>query len=444
MKKLVIEQIVKEDAILKAMVTDLAWGFKEIIFPIKYLTELLNVWIAYDWSSFQWINNINSSDSILKWVKETLVKIPDSITDINKPEYWIICNILDVDWNAHSNCGRSKLVELQSKLSKVWDWWKMYMWSEPEAFFIEKRENIWNPEWWNSNYFNPKDPKAFIITEIQAVLDDMGYEIERAHTEVWDDQFEINWKFDLAERTADKIQIFKLIVHKIASNHWFDVTFLPKPYPSRNGSWMHCHISVQNEKSNLFYDIWNETNKHFSDISLQFLTWILNNSKALAAIANSTEVSYSRLVPWFEAPCVIAIWECNRSAACRIPAIADQKIRSKAIRAEFRFPDALANPYLLAAWFIALWLHWIENNLEFWWFTKDDLYSFWIKELDEMWYKLLPRNLWEAYREFNNCEILKQHLWSSIHDSYWKLILDEINVCQRFANTESMRRHYFA
>lgn len=445
MTKLNPALISKEDAVIKALVTDLAWGFKELIFPSRYLTELIEVWIAYDWSSFRWVNHINKSDAILQWVEETLVKIPANMCDIQKPEYWIICNILDEKTKKpHSSCSRSKLVEMQELLAKEWNWGVLYMGSEPEAFFIEKRNNIWNREGWNTNYFNPKDPKARIITEIQAALDEMWYQIERAHTEVGEDQFEINWRFDKAEFTADKIQIYKLMVHKIASLHWYDVTFLPKPYPSRNGSWMHCHISVQNQTDNLFYDMNNKDKHFFSDKALCFLTGILDNARSLAAIANSTEVSYSRLVPWFEAPCVIAIWSCNRSAACRIPAIANSDLIKKAIRTEFRFPDPLANPYLLAAAFIAVWLAGVKNKAKFKGFTDEDLYAFSVKELRSKWFDLLPRNLWEAYNEFVNNKILKEYLWGGICDSYADVILDEIDVCQPFANQESMRRHYFA
>lgn len=444
MTNLNIEKISKEDAILKAMVTDLAWWFKEIIFPIKYLKELISVWIAYDGSSFQWINHINASDSILKWEIETLIQIPQEFADIEKPEYWIICSILWTNGKAHPNCARSKLVELQALLAKKWSWWNMYMWSEPEAFFVVSKDNVWNSDWWNKNYFNPKDPKAFIITKIQSVLDWMWFRIERAHTEVGEDQFEINWRFDKAERTADRIQMYKLIVHKIARKYWFDVTFLPKPYPNRNGSWMHCHISVQNDKANLFYNEKNKDKKYFSDEALKFLTWILENARSLAAIANRTEASYARLVPWFEAPCIIAIWDCNRSASCRIPAIADEKMKKVALRTEFRFPDPLANPYLLACWFISAWLDWIESNAKFKWFTDIDLYELSLKQLWEKWFKHLPRNLWEAYWEFTNNKALIKYLWTSIFESYEWLLLDEIDACQRYANSESMRRHYFA
>jgi glutamine synthetase len=439
------QAIAKEDAILKAMVTDLSGGLKEIIFPARALTSLIDPGIAYDGSSFQGINEINASDAILVGQPDTIVQVPNRISDSEKKEYWIICNIHDTEGNPHPNCARSNLIRLQKELSSKWDSGQLFMGAEPEAYFInpEDKELIGADFGGNSNYFNPRDPNSLIIAEIKIILDAMGYNIERAHTEVGDSQFEVNWEFDRAERTADKIQIFKLLAHKVARHHGFDVTFLPKPFPSRNGSGMHCHISVANANENLFYAA-DPSNKNFSLKSLQFLTGILTNARALAAIGNSTEISYSRLVPGFEAPCIVAIGDCNRSAACRIPAIADQKIEKKAKRVEMRFPDPLANPYLLAAGFIASGLAGIEQNLEFIGFTEENLYELTIDDVLEKGFDLLPRNLWEAYKEFRANNTLKDKLGKSIHETYAGLILDEIDACQPFANNESIRRHYMA
>jgi glutamine synthetase len=207
---------------------------------------------------------------------------------------------------------------------------------------------------------------------------------------------------------------------------------------------MHCHISVANEKANLFYDAKNTKQKKFSETSLQFLTGILKNARALAAIGNSTEISYSRLVPGFEAPCIVAIGECNRSAACRIPAIANEKLEKVAKRVEMRFPDPLANPYLLAAGFIAAGLAGIERQEKFIGFTDDNLYEYSIADVVQKGYDLLPRNLWEAYKEFTASDVLKSKLGTSIHESHAELVLDEVDSCQPFANLESIRRHYLA
>lgn len=438
-----IEDAAKQDAILKALVTDLSGGLREIIFPISVLPELCSVGVAYDGSSFVGINDINSSDSILRGDPRTLVRVNDSIADIDKIEYWITCDIIDTEGNPHPNCARSQLQRLQKELAKVWDGGQLMVGAEPEAFFVEKKEFLGTANGGNSNYFNPRDPKSFLIAEIANVLSTMGFQIERAHAEVGDEQFEINWRFDTAERTADRIQYYKLIAHKVARNYGFDITFLPKPYPTRNGSGMHCHLSVANGKGNLFYDEKRKEFKNFSEKSLQFLTGILSHARSLSAIANPTEVSYSRLVPGFEAPCVIAMGACNRSALCRIPAVANPKLWAKGIRAEFRFPDPMTNPYLLASGFIAAGLDGLKKKIAFCGFCEENLYEFGLSELRARNFDLLPRTLWESFSEFEENEVLRERLGASMHASFGSILLDEIDACQPFANAESVRRHYF-
>lgn len=442
MTKIEVNSIGKKDAILKTLVTDLAGGFKEIIFPISILSELINHGVAYDGSSFQGINSINASDAILKGVEATLIKVPEKIADTDKPEYWIICDIYDVDGQPHPNCARNKLLQLQEELAKKWDGGNLYMGAEPEAYFISRKENVGNLAGVNTNYFNPKDPKSAIITEIMNVLSQMDFEIERAHTEVGEDQFEVNWKYDKAERTADRIQIYKVVAHKVARMFDYDVTFLPKPYAERNGSGMHCHLSVSNDKGNLYFDPLAKEDRYFSKTSRTFLSGILDNIRSLSAIANPTEVSFSRLVPGYEAPCIVAIGDRNRSAACRVPAIADSSTLKYAIRTEFRSPDPMANPYLLAAGFIAAGLDGLEKNTKFPGFCEENLYALSLKEVETKGYELLPRNLWEAFREFEKSEAMKKYLGKSIHESFEKLLLDEIEACQPHANKESMRMHY--
>jgi len=439
-----IDTISQKDAIIKAMVSDLAWKLKEIIFPASALTELISTGMAYDGSSFKWINSINHSDSILIGVPESIVKCPEEVQDTEKEEYRIICNIHTTDKKSHPNCARGRLLSLQKELSTKRDNGILYTWAEPEAFFVDKQEDLWKNLGGNTNYFNPRDPKSFVIAEIANYLEEMWFQVERAHAEVGDAQFEINRRFDKAERTADKIQIYKLLAHKVARQHGFDVTFLPKPFPSRNGSGMHFHLSVQNDSHNLFFDANKTENKNFSDKSLQFLQGILLHSRAIAAIGNCTESSYARLVPGFEAPCVIAAGEFNRSVSCRIPAIADPKALEKWIRTEIRFPDSLANPYLLSCAFIGAWLDGIVKNLTFSGFTDQNFYAMDLQSITKQGFELLPRNLWEAYQEFINNETFQKSLWTDICNSFSKIILEEIDSCQPYSNTESMRRHYFS
>ncbi|PID69949.1 hypothetical protein CSB37_04260 [bacterium DOLZORAL124_38_8] len=442
MDKKLIESASKSNGIIRTLVTDLSGGLREIIFPAHTINDIIESGIAYDGSSFEGVNEINASDSIIKGDPQTLVKIPQSIADTEQQEYWIICDILDTNGNTHPNCVRSALRTQQQKLKKIWNNGELMVGAEPEAFFVEDRNKIGEIMGENSNYFNPRDPKIFIMIEICQVLSEMGFKIERSHPEVGNEQFEINWEFDTAERTADRIQIYKLVAHKVAQKHGIDVTFLPKPYPNQNGSGMHCHLSVQGNGKNLFFDKNNQEQHYFSDTALKFLAGILKYSPNIAAVSNPAEASYARLVPGYEAPCIIAIGSYNRSAAARIPAISDLNTLSKAIRAEFRYPDPLANSYLLMHAFITAGIIGIEKDTTFKGFTEENLFALSMAQIKKKRLKLLPRNLWEAYSYFVMNPEFTEKFGSHLHKSYANLILKEIDECQPFANKESMRRHF--
>jgi glutamine synthetase len=119
---------------------------------------------------------------------------------------------------------------------------------------------------------------------------------------------------------------------------------------------MHTHMSIWQGGKPLFAG---NGYAGLSDMCLYFIGGVIKHARALNAFTNPTTNSYKRLVPGYEAPVLLAYSSRNRSASCRIPYGAG----AKAKRVEFRFPDALANPYLAYAALLMAGLDGIQNRI---------------------------------------------------------------------------------
>jgi glutamine synthetase len=119
---------------------------------------------------------------------------------------------------------------------------------------------------------------------------------------------------------------------------------------------MHTHMSIWEKGKPTFAG---NGYAGLSENCLLFIGGVIKHAKALNAFTNPTTNSYKRLVPGYEAPVLLAYSSRNRSASCRIPYGAG----SKAKRVEFRFPDALANPYLAYAALLMAGLDGIQNKI---------------------------------------------------------------------------------
>jgi glutamine synthetase len=202
----------------------------------------------------------------------------------------------------------------------------------------------------------PVDSGQDYRSEMLSVMADMGIEVEKHHHEVGAAQHELGIKFDTLSRNADKMQIYKYVVHQVAHSYGKTATFMPKPVYGDNGTGMHCHQSIWKDGKPVFAG--NEY-AGLSEACLYYIGGIIKHAKALNAFTNPSTNSYKRLVPGFEAPVLLAYSARNRSASCRIPYGASPKSR----RVEVRFPDPTANPYLSFAAMLMAGLDGIKNKI---------------------------------------------------------------------------------
>ncbi len=202
----------------------------------------------------------------------------------------------------------------------------------------------------------PVDSEQDMRSEMLTVMTEMGIEPEKHHHEVAPSQHELGMKFSTLTTMADRMQIYKYIVHQVAAGYGKTATFMPKPIHNDNGSGMHVHQSLWREGQPLF------AGDRYADLSetcLFYIGGIIKHARAINAFANASTNSYKRLVPGFEAPVLLAYSARNRSASVRIPWVSSPKGK----RLETRFPDAAGNPYLTFAALLMAGLDGIENKI---------------------------------------------------------------------------------
>jgi glutamine synthetase len=260
-----------------------------------------------------------------------------------------------------------------------------------------------------------------VITEICDSMLDLGWGPYQNDHEDANGQFEMNWQYDNALKTADKHAFFKYMVKAIAEKHGLRATFMPKPFATLTGNGCHTHVSLWSTSTgkNLFDDPSGELG--VSALGYNFLAGIMHSAEALAAITNPTINSYKRInaprtlsgATW--SPNTVTYTGNNRTHMIRIP---------EAGRFEFRLADGSANPYLLQAALLVAGLDGIENKRSPGQRLDIDMYADGHTVKDA---KRLPLNLLDALRALDASSILKAGLGTPVISAYTKLKMADWN-----------------
>ncbi|MQB45122.1 type III glutamate--ammonia ligase [Rhizobium sp. ICMP 5592] len=270
-----------------------------------------------------------------------------------------------------------------------------------------------------------------VIAEICDYMLELGWGAYQNDHEDANGQFEMNWEFDDALKTADKHSFFKFMVKSIAEKHGLRATFMPKPFKGLTGNGCHCHISVWSNdgKTNVFAD--REAEFGLSAQGKQFLGGIMKHASSLAAITNPTVNSYKRInaprttsgATW--SPNTVTWTGNNRTHMVRVPGPG---------RFELRLPDGAVNPYLLQSIIIAAGLDGIRNKADPGPHHDIDMYAegHLVKDAPR-----LPLNLLDALRAYDEDEGLKEAIGSEFSAAYLKLKHQEWNsYCSHFTQWE--------
>jgi glutamate---methylamine ligase len=265
-----------------------------------------------------------------------------------------------------------------------------------------------------------------VIAEICDSMNALGWRPYQNDHEDANGQFEMNWEYDSALKTADRHAFFKYMVKSIAEKRGLRATFMPKPFPHLTGSGCHAHLSLWsvNGGMNLFEDVSGELG--LSALAYHFLGGIMHSAEALAAITNPTVNSYKRLnapttlsgATW--SPNTITYAGNNRTHMVRIPEVG---------RFELRLADGAANPYLLQAALLVAGLDGIKNKRDPGKRLDIDMYAEGHTVSNA---RRLPLNLLDALRAFDQSTILRDGLGDEFSSAYLKLRYEDWNKYSRY------------
>jgi len=256
--------------------------------------------------------------------------------------------------------------------------------------------------------------QSAFLEKLTASLIEAGLDVYQIDHEDANGQFEINYTYADCLKSADDYIMFKMAASEIANQMGMICSFMPKPFSNRPGNGMHMHMSIGDGKKSLFHDDSDKTGHGLSKLAYHFMAGILAHAPALTALAAPTVNSYKRLVvgrsltgaTW--APAYISYGNNNRSTMVRIPYG----------RLELRLPDGASNPYLTTAAVIAAGLDGVKRELSAGPGTADNLYDYSPAQLKQHGIGILPQNLNEAIRAFEEDTVIREALGSSLSEEF--------------------------
>jgi glutamine synthetase len=354
----------------------------------------------------------------------------------------LICNGV-VNRKSYPYCSR---VALQAQIARLKQrGLTLYTGIEPEFMLLSRRmdgslgpadstDDLDKPCYDYKGLYRTRE----VLEEIVAGLRAVGIDVYQIDHEDGNGQFEINFTYADALKSADNFTFVKMAASEIAHKHGIIATFMPKPFSDRTGSGAHFHVSLGSAaQKNAFHDPNDPSGMGLSPMAYHFLGGVLVHARALCAVAAPTVNSYKRLVvgrslsgaTW--APAYIAYGDNNRTACVRVPYG----------RLEVRLPDSGCNPYLVSAALIAAGLDGIDRKIDPGPVQNINLYELSVEELAAKGIGLLPQSLKEAVDALEQDTVVCDGLGTELSREFIRLKRMEWTEYSRSVSEWESRRY---
>ncbi len=413
-KQDILDLIEEEDVkFIRLQFSDIFGRMRNMAVTDSRISDIIDNGCMFDGSAVDGFARIEESDMILRPDLDTFEIFPWRPHQGKVAR--LICDIYEPSGAAYKNDPRHIL---KKALAEAQDLGYTFDVGPECEFFLFKLDDDGNPTMIpadGAGYFDlaPTDSGENCRRDICLTLEEMGYRIVSSHHEVAGGQQEIDFKYDVALTTADRVNTFKMVVKTIANRHGFHATFMPKPKEGVHGSGMHLNMSMHDKDGhNVFYNP--DSPNKLSPIGYSFIAGLLKYTPDIACIVNPTVNSYKRFTPGFEAPCHIAWSETNRSLLVRVP----KALNEESTRIEYRSPDPTANPYLAFAACLKAGLAGIKEGLTPPASLDMNIYKLNEHELQTLGIEPLPISLKSALTAAKSSEFVKELLGRELAATY--------------------------
>jgi len=226
------------------------------------------------------------------------------------------------------------------------------MWLKTDANGKPTVEGLTKPNCYHIDQFAELQPLIHRVVEYSEA---MGLDMIQGDHEDAPGQLELNFNFDRAELTADRLSTYRQICKQVGRELGAFPCFMPKPFMGVSANGCHHNISLWEGDTNKFMPEGDDPQIP-GPIGMMAIGGIVEHLSALTCLGSSTVNSYRRL--WdtgFWAP-VFADWGFqNRTTALRISAPG---------RFEYRSVDSAVNPYLSMAGLLKAMDHGLDAQLD--------------------------------------------------------------------------------
>jgi glutamine synthetase len=293
---------------------------------------------------------------------------------------------------------------------------------EPEMMWLKKDEagkvlgGFSKPNCYHIDQFESLRP---VFMKVIEYAEQMGFDMIQGDHEDAPGQLELNWMFDDAMRTCDRLTTYRQICAQVAREFNLIACFMTKPFMGVSASGCHHNLSLwrggdevlntmhqdplpgmaqnftyRKGGENTFLPLKGQAKP--GPIGLNCIGGVIEHLSALTAIGSSTVNSYRRL--WdtgFWAP-VYADWGYqNRTCGLRVSAPG---------RFEYRSVDSMVNPYLMAGALLKAFDDGIRHKMDPGEAEQRNIYE--AMEEGKV-VKKLPMSLGEALTALEHDEIIK-------------------------------------